>query len=179
MFTGRDACRIGRRGAAQAAPLAALVVACAAPPVQPPATRESLERLAAAATTDIYQRPVSLSPLLAGHAVLYFFRTDCPHCAEDLASARTLAGKPDFPAVVLVSRESASRLRAVLGAEPHPGLVVLSDSDGTLMGSALPTRFVPRVVAVAGFRVLLDHTGKGGAGLSGAAGIAGSQGGGR
>lgn len=173
MFTGHRACRIGRRGAAPAAALAALVAgACAAPPVQPPATRQALERLAAAARADIYQRPVALAPLLADRAVLYFFRTDCAYCAADLAEARTLAARPGFPAVVLVSREPAARLRAALGAEPSPGLVVLSDSAGALMGAALPTRFVPRVIAVASFRVLIDHTGKGGAGLNGAAAIA-------
>jgi peroxiredoxin len=177
MFTGHAACRIGRRGAAQAAALAALVgLGCAAPAIQPPATRASLERLAAAATADIYQRPVSLAPLLAGRAVLYFFRTDCRYCAADLAAARALAAKPDVPALVLVSRESVARLRAVLGPAPLPGLVVLSDSAGALMDSALITPFVPRVVAVASFRVLLDHTGQGGAGLDGAAEVAASHG---
>ncbi len=77
MFTGH-ACRISRRGAAQAAALAALVgLGCAAPPAQPPATRAALERLAAAAATDLYGRPASLAPLLAGGAGLYCFRTPC------------------------------------------------------------------------------------------------------
>jgi hypothetical protein len=44
--------------------------------------------------------------------------------------------------------------------------VVLSDSDGAITGAALPTRFVPRVVAVERFTVRLDVTG--GAGLAGA-----------
>jgi hypothetical protein len=172
MFTGHGVGRIGRRGAAQAAALAALVAgACAAPPVQPPATRQGLERLAAAAHADIYGRPVALARLFAGHAVLYFFRTDCHYCAADLATARTLAARPGFPAVVLVSRESASRLRAALGDGPSPGLVVLSDSGGTLMSAALPTRFVPRVIAVASMRILIDHTGKGGAGLDAATAV--------
>ncbi len=178
MFTGHASGRIGRRGGAWAAALAALAATgCSAPAVQPPATRRALERLAAAARTDVYQRPVSLAPILAGRAVLYVFRTDCRYGAADLAAARTLAANPDVPAVVLVSRESAARLREALGPEARPNLVILSDSDGVLM-EALPTRFVPRVVAVAGFRVLLDHTGQGGAGLGGA-GLAAAAGGGR
>ena len=172
----RHACRIGRRGSAQAAALAALVaLGCAAPPLQPRATRASLERLAAAATTDIYRRPTQLARLLAGRAVLYFFRTDCPHCARDLAAARALAATPGAPALVLVSREGPSRLRAALGPA-LARLVVLSDSDGALMDTALVTRFVPRVVAVAAFRVLLDQTGHEGPGLAGAVAIAASQG---
>jgi hypothetical protein len=171
----RHACRIGRRGAASAAALAALVaVGCAMPPLQPPATQESLERLAAAATTDIYGRPASLAPYFADRAVLYFFRTDCRYCAAGLAMARALASRPGSPALVLVSREGAARLRAALG--PHLArLVVLSDSDGALMDTALVTRFVPRVVAVAGLRVLLDQTGQGGPGLAGAVAIATSH----
>jgi hypothetical protein len=172
MLTGHAERRIGRRGAVGAATLAAAWAACAAPPVQPPATRHSLERLAAAARFDIYGRPAAIGPLLAGRAVLYFFRTDCPHCAADLAVARALAARPDLPAIILVSRESAARLREVLGPTPAR-LVVLSDSAGALMGTALPTRFVPRVVLVSGYRVLLDQTGEGGAGLGGAAGARG------
>jgi hypothetical protein len=176
MFTG-DACRISRRGAAQAAALAALVgLGCAAPPIQPPATRAALERLAAAARTDIHERPVSLAPLLAGRAVLYFFRTDCEYCVAGLAAARALAARRDAPALVLISRESAARLRAVFGPTHPRRLVVLSDSGGALMDSALVTPFVPRVVAVAAFRVLLDRTGAGGPGLDGAAEIATSWG---
>jgi hypothetical protein len=179
MFTGH-ACRIGRRGSAQAGALAALVVlGCVAPSVQPPATRASLERLATAATTDIYRHPARVALLLSGRAVLYFFRTDCRYCAADLAKARALAATPGSPALVLVSREGASRLRAALGPAHLARLVVLSDSDGALMDSALVTRFVPRVVAVAGFRVLLDRTGHGGPGLAGAVAIASSQGQGR
>ncbi len=171
----RHACRIGRRGATQAAALAALVgLACAAPPMQPPATRASLERLAAAAWTDIYGRPASLAPLLARRAVLYFFRTDCEYCAADLAQARALAARPGAPALVLVSREGAARLRAALGPARPGRLVILSDSGGALMDTALVTRFVPRLLAVAGFRVLLDVTGQGGPGLSGALAIAAS-----
>lgn len=177
MFTGHAACRIGRRGAAQSVALAALVAGgCGAPPLQPPATRASLERLAAAATTDIYQRPVSLAPILTGRAVLYFFRTDCEHCAAGLAAARAWGARPGLPSLVLVSREGAARLRAVLGPMPRPGLVVLADSDGALMGSALPTPFVPRVVAVTRLRVLLDQTGRGRAGFDAAVRIAASQG---
>jgi hypothetical protein len=172
MFT-RHACRIGRRGATQAAALAALACAgCAAPPVQPPATRESLQRLAAAARTDIWGRGAPLGSLLAARAVLYFFRTDCEFCATDLAKARALAAKPSSPALVLVSREGSAHLRAALGRRRPAHLVVLSDSDGALMDTALVTRFVPRVVAVAGFRVLLDRTGRGGPGLEGALALA-------
>jgi len=172
MFT-RHACRIGRRGGALAAALAALALpGCAAPAVQPPATPRSLERLAAAARTDIAGRPAPLAPLLAGRAVLYFFRTDCEYCAAGLAQARALAARPDGPALVLVSREGAARLREALGRALPRRLVVLSDSDGALMDSALVTRFVPRIVAVAAFRVLLDRTGQGGPGLAGAVRIA-------
>ena len=145
------------------------------PPLQPPATRESLERLAAAATADIYGRPASLAPYFADHAVLYFFRTDCRYCAAGLATARALASRPGSPALVLVSREGAPRLRAALGPAHLARLVVLSDSAGALMDSALPTRFVPRIVAVACFRVLLDRTGHGGPGLAGAVAIAASH----
>jgi hypothetical protein len=180
MFTGHAACRIGRRGAAQAVALAALVgLECAAPPVQPPATRASLERLAAAATADVYGRPASLAPLLADRAVLYFFRTDCRYCAAGLAAARALAARPGAPALVLISREGAARLRAVLGPGHLTRLVVLSDSGGALMDSALVTPFVPRVIAVARYRVLLDETGLGRAGLERALEIAASWGGDR
>jgi len=169
----RRACRIGRRGAASAAALAALVgLSCAAPRVQPAATRAALERLAAAARQDVYRRAVPLARVLAGRAVLYFFRTDCEYCAADLAQARALAARPRSPTLVLVSRESAARLRAVLGRRHVARLVVLSDSDGALMDSALVTRFVPRIVAVAGLRVLLDRTGKGGPGLEEALAVA-------
>ncbi len=174
MFT-RHACRISRRGGAQAAALVALVgLSCAAPPLQPPATRPALERLAAVARFDIYGRTAPLASLLAGRAVLYFFRTDCGYCAADLARARALAASPGSPTLVLVSREGAARLRAAVGPGRLRRLVVLSDSDGALMDSALVTRFVPRIVAVAGFRVLLDRTGHDGPGLAGAAAIAAS-----
>jgi len=179
MFTGHVR-RIGRRGAAPAAALAALgALACAAPPVQPPATRASLERLAAAATTDIYGRPAPLAAVLADRAVLYFFRTDCRYCASGLAAARALAARPDAPVLVLVSREDAARLKAAVGPERPRRLVVISDPGGGLMDSALVTRFVPRIIAVAGFRVLLDQTGQGGPGLEGAAELAARRGGGR
>ncbi len=171
----RHACRIGRRGAAPAAALAALVcLACAAPPLQPPATDASLERLAAAARTDIYGRPALLAPLLAHRAVLYFFRTDCEYCASGVATARALAAKPGAPALVLISREGSAALRAALGPAPVARLVVLSDTSGALMDTALVTRFVPRVMAVAHYRVLLDRTGGGGPGLAGAARLAAS-----
>jgi hypothetical protein len=177
MFTGHAVCRIGRRGAAQAATLAALVgPGCTAPPIQPPATRASLERLAAAATADVYGRPAPLARLLADRAVLYFLRTDCRPCAAGLAAARALAARPGAPALVLISRESAARLRAVLGPAPLTRLVVLSDSGGALMDTALVTPFVPRVIAVSRYRVLLDQTGRGGAGLEGAAELAASWG---
>ena len=169
----RHACRIGRRGGAYVAALAALALAgCAAPAVQPPATRRSRERLAAATPTDILGRPAPLAPLLAGRAVLYFFRTDCEYCAAGLAQARALAARPDGPALILVSREGAARLRKALGPVQPRRLVVLSDSAGALMDSALVTAFVPRIVAVAGFRILLDLTGRGGPGLAGAVRIA-------
>ena len=176
----RRARRTGRRGAARAAALAAtLGWSCAAPPVQPPATRASLERLAAAATRDVYGRPASLGARFADRAVLYFFRTDCEHCAAGVATARALAARPDAPALVLVSRQSPAALRAALGRTPPARLVVLSDSGGALMDTALVTRFVPRIVAVAAFRVLLDRTGGGGPGLAGAVQAAASWGGGR
>ena len=176
MFTGHVR-RIGRRGAAAAAALAALgALACAAPRVQPPATRASLERLAAAATTDIYGRPASLAAVLADRAVVYVFRTDCRYCAAGLATARVLAARPESPVLVLVSREDAARLKAAIGPVPPKRLVVLADPSGALMDSALVTRFVPRVIAVAGFRVLLDQTGQGGPGLERAAEIAASWG---
>jgi hypothetical protein len=176
MFTFH-ARRIGRRGAVEAAALAALsALGCAAPSLQPPATRASLERLAAAATTDINRRSVALAPLLAGRAVLYFFRTDCEYCATGLAAARALATRPGAPALVLVSRESPARLRTVFGPALPRRLVVLSDSGGALMDTALVTRYVPRIVAVAAFRVLLDQTGQRGPGLSGAVEIAAAWG---
>jgi hypothetical protein len=176
MFTGHVR-RIGRRGAAPAAALAALgALACAAPPVQPPATRASLERLAAAVTTDIYGRPAPLRSALADRAVLYFFRTDCRYCSG-LAAARALAARPEAPLLVLVSREDAARLKAAAGPERPDRLVVISDPGGALMDTALVTRFVPRIIAVAGFRVLLDQTGQGGPGLEGAAEIAARRGG--
>jgi peroxiredoxin len=177
MFTGHAARRIGRRGAAQVVALAALVgLDCAAPSVQPPATRASLERLASAVTADVFGRPASLEPLLADRAVLYFFRTDCRYCAAGLAAARALAARPDAPALVLISRESAARLRAVLGPGHLTRLVILSDSGGALTDSALVTPFVPRVIAVARYRVLLDETGRGRAGIEGAVEIAAAWG---
>ncbi len=174
----RRARRTGRRGVARAAALAAAVVGwgCTAPPLQPPATRASLERLAAAALGDVYGRPQRLGALLEGRAVLYFFRTDCEYCASGVATARALAAKPGAPALVLISREGAVALRAALGPAPVARLVVLSDTSGALMDTALVTRFVPRVVAVAHYRVLLDRTGGGGPGLAGAAQLAASSG---
>lgn len=167
MSTGHAARRTSRRGPAFAAALAALAATtCAAGGRQPWATGASLRRLAAAARHDIYDRPVALDRLLAGRVVLYFFRSDCSHCAADVASAPALAGRPGAPPLVLVSREGPARLRSALGPEPRAGLVVVSDSDGTITGAALPTRFVPRVVAVERFTVRLDVTG--GAGLVGA-----------
>jgi hypothetical protein len=172
MITGH-ARRIGRRGAVESAALAALAaLGCAAPAVQPPATRAALERLAAAATTDAYRHAVALAPLFAGRAVLYFFRTDCEYCAAGLAAARALAMRPGAPTLVLVSREGPARLRAALGPALPRRLVVLSDSAGALMDAALVTRYVPRIVAVAAFRVLLDQTGQRGPGLVGAVRIA-------
>lgn len=166
---GRASRRISRRGPAVAAALAALGwVACAADGVQPVATDASLVRVAAAAHRDVYGRPVALAPLFAGRAVLYVFRSDCPHCAADMAAAPALAARRGAPAVILVSRESAARLRAVLGPQPPERLIVLSDSDGAITREALPTRFVPRFVGAAGFRVRLDVTGDRGAGLAAA-----------
>jgi hypothetical protein len=166
LSTGHAARRTSRRGPAFAAALAALAAACAAGGRQPRATGASLHRLAAAVRHDIYGRPVALDRLLAGRAVLYFFRSDCPHCAGDVASAPALAGRPDAPPLVLVSREGADHLRSALGPEPQAGLVVVSDSDGAITRAALPTRFVPRIVAVEHFTVRFDVTG--GAGLAGA-----------
>lgn len=169
-ITGRAPRRIGRRGPAIAGALAAALgwAACGGGRVQPAATDASLARLAAAARRDAYGRPIELAPLLADHAVLYFFRTDCPHCAADVAAAARLAARAGTPAVVLVSREGPARLRRAFGPAPRGRLVVLSDSDGAIMGAALPTRFVPRFVGVAGFRVRLDVTGDRGAGLAAA-----------
>ena len=172
----RHARHIGRRGAVRAAALAALAaLGCGAPSLQPPATRASLARFAAAATRDVYLHPVALAPLLGRRAVLYFFRTDCEYCAAGLAAARALASRPGAPALVLVSRESAERLREVLGPAPPRSLVVLSDSAGALMDSALVTRYVPRIVAVAAYRVLLDQTGQRGPGLRGAVDLAAAR----
>ncbi len=160
MFSGHASRRIGRRGPALAAALAALVVgACAPGGRQPRATGRSLRRVAAAARHDIYHRPVTLAPLLAGRVVLYFFRSDCAHCAADVAAAPGLAARPGAPPLVLVSREGPARLRSALGSAPRPGLLVVSDSDGAITGAALPTRFVPRLVAVEHDAVRLDVTG--------------------
>lgn len=170
MFTGHALRRTDRRGLANASALAALVaLGCAAPPVQPPATSEALQRVAALVRRDVFQRPASLGPLFARRAVLYFFRTGCEYCVADVAAAPALASTPGFPSVVLISREPASRLRAVLGPRALPNLVVVSDSEGGIMGSALPTHFVPRVVAIERGRVRLDVTGTVGGGIARAA----------
>ncbi len=162
MSTGRTAHRTHRRGPARAVALAVLVgAACAPGQRQPPATNTSLLRLAAAARSDVYGRPLALAPLLAGRVVLYFFRTDCPHCAAGLAASPALAARPRGVPLVLVSREGPARLRSALGQVPRPGLTVVSDSDGAIMGAALPTPFVPRIVGVEGFEVRLDVTGDG------------------
>jgi hypothetical protein len=167
MSTGHAARRTSRRGPAFAAALAALAAAaCAVGGRQPRATSSSLRRLAAAVHHDIYDRPMALDALLSGRVVLFFFRSDCPHCAAGVAAAPMLAARPGAPPLVLVSREGPARLRSALGPEPRPGLVVLSDSDGAITGAALPTRFVPRVVAVERYTVRLDVTG--GDGLAGA-----------
>ena len=158
-FLGHAARRIGRRGPASAAALAALAAACAPGARQPRATGAALRRVAAAVRLDAYRRPVDLAPLLAGRAVLYFFRSDCPHCAADLALAPALAARRGAPALVLVSREAPAVLRAALGSAPRPGLVVVSDSGGAVMDAALPTRFVPRMVVVERFAVRRDVTG--------------------
>ena len=158
--TGRAARRIGRRGPALAAVLAALApAACAIGGRQPRATNAALRRVAAAVRVDAYGRPVSLAPLLAGRAVLYFFRSDCPHCAPDLAAAPGLAGRSGAPALVLISREAPATLRAALRAAPPRGLVVVSDAAGAITDTALLTRFVPRVVVVVRFSVRRDVTG--------------------
>jgi hypothetical protein len=177
MFTGRTCPRTCRRGWVAVAPLAALVTAaCAARPPQPAATTASLVRVAAVATHDVYGRPAALFPLLADRVVLYFFRTDCAHCAADLARASALAARAGAPPLVLISREGAERLRAAFGPEPSTGIVVISDSGGAIMGTSLPTRFVPRVVAVRRFRVRLDVTGSRGGGLvRAAAALAGDR----
>ena len=164
MSTGRATDRTHRRGPARAVALAALVgAACAPGHRQPPATDTSLLRVAAAARTDIYGRPLSLAPILAGRAVLYFFRTDCRHCAAGMAAASALAGRPGAGSVslVLVSREGPARLRAAFGPSARPALTVVSDSDGAIMGAALPTLFVPRLVGVERLSVRLDVTGDG------------------
>jgi len=159
MSWGPAARRISRRGAVQAAALAALAAACVPGGRQPQVAAAALERLAAAVRQDAYGRPVHLKPLLAGRVVLYFFRSDCPHCAAALAAAPSLATAAGAPALVLISREGAARLRAALGPAPRSGLLVLSDSDGAVMEAAVPTRFVPRLVAVAGSAVRRDETG--------------------
>jgi len=166
---GQASRRISRRGPAVAAALAALAWwACAGAPAQREATDASLRRVAAAVRRDVYGRPVDLAPLLADRAVIYFFRSDCPHCAADVAAAPALASRAGAPAVVLVSREGPATLRAALGPVPRGRLIVVSDSDGAVMGEALPTRFVPRFVGAAGFRVRLDVSGDRGAGLAAA-----------
>jgi hypothetical protein len=166
VITGHASRRIRRRGLAGAGALAALVAAACAPPaVQLPATPEALARVAAVVGRDVFDRPVALAPLLADRAVLYFFRTSCEHCAADLVAAPALAAAPGAPPLILVSREGAARLRAALGPDPRPGLMVVSDADGRIMEGALPTRFVPRVVAVRRGRIRLDLTGTGGGGL--------------
>ncbi len=176
MSTGRAARRTHRRGTARAVALAVLVgAACAPGRRQPPATDTSLLRLAAAARSDVYGRPLALAPLLAGRAVLYFFRTDCPHCAAGAAAAPGLAARPGGVPLVLISREGPARLRAALGPAPLPGLTVVSDSDGAIMGAALPTLFVPRIVGVAGFKVRLDVTGDG-LGIADAAAVLAGEG---
>jgi len=156
---GHAARRIGRRGPACAAALAALAAACASGGRQPRATGAALRRVAAAVRFDIYRQPVTLAPSFAGRAVLYFFRSDCPHCAADLAVAPALAARRGAPALVLVSREAPALLRAALGPAPRPGLFVVSDSAGAIMDAALPTRFVPRLVVVERFAVRRDVTG--------------------
>jgi hypothetical protein len=170
VFTGHATRRIRRRGLAGASALAALVAAdCAVPAVQPRATAESLRKVVAAVRQDVFRQPVALGPVLAERAVLYFFRTGCVYCAADVAAAPGLAATRGFPPLILVSRESPSRLRSSLGPGPRPGLVVVSDSDGSIMDAALPTRFVPRVIAVERGQVRLDVTGNRGGGLSRAA----------
>jgi len=164
MSMGHAARRIGRRGPAFAAALAALAMgACAPGGRQPRATGASLGRVAEVVRRDVYHRPVALAPLLAGRAVLFFFRSDCPHCAADVAAAPGLAARPGAPALVLISREGPARLRAAFGPGPPAGLLVVSDSDGAITTVALPTRFVPRVVAVERSVVRLDVTGEGAA----------------
>lgn len=161
MSTGHAVRRTRRRGPACAVALAALVGACAPGRRQPPAMDAALPRVAAAARTDVYGRAVALEPLLASRVVLYFFRTDCPHCAAGRAAAAALAGRPGALPLVLVSREAPERLRAAFGPSPRPGLTILSDSGGAIMAAALPTPFVPRVLGVEHFAVRLDVTGDG------------------
>jgi hypothetical protein len=158
MCTGRRRRRTHRRGPACAVALAALAAACAGRPRQPAATAASLRRLAVAVRHDAYGRPLSLGPLLG--------RTDCAHCAAGLAAARALAAAGDAPPLVVISREAAGRLRAFFGPPARGNLVVVSDEGGAIMRGALPTRYVPRIVAVERFEVRLDATGERGPGLS-------------
>jgi hypothetical protein len=166
MCTGRRRRRTHRRGPACAVALAALAAACAGRPRQPAATAASLRRLAVAVRHDAYGRPLSLGPLLGRRVVLYFARTDCAHCAAGLAAARALAAAGDAPPLVVISREAAGRLRAFFGPPARGNLVVVSDEGGAIMRGALPTRYVPRIVAVERFEVRLDATGERGPGLS-------------
>jgi hypothetical protein len=170
VITGHGMRRIRRWGPARAGALAALA-ACAGPAVQPGATEESLRRVAAVVRHDVFHEPVSLGPMLAKRAVLYFFRTGCEYCAADLAAAPAFAARREFPALILISRESPARLRSALGARSRNRLVVVSDSDGRIMDGALPTRFVPRVVVVERGRIRLDVTGERGGGLARAAAV--------
>ncbi len=170
---GHAARRISRRGPACAAALAALAAGCAPGGRQPRASGAALRRVAAAVRVDIYRRPVDLAPLLAGRAVLYFFRSDCPHCAAEVAAAPALAARRGAPALVLISREGPGRLRTALGSVPRPGLLVVSDSEGAVMDAALPTRFVPRMVVVERFAVRRDVTGADPGTLAGAMAAAG------
>ncbi len=174
MITGHATRRIGRRGRARALALAALLsracapaflAACAAPPVQPPATPEGLARLAGAVREDVFGRPVSVAPLLAQGAVLYFFRTGCEYCAADLVAAPALAAAQGGPALILISPESPARLRAALRPDARSRLIVVSDQRKEIMLRALPTRFVPRILVVEHGRIRLDATGAGRGGL--------------
>ncbi len=174
MTTGHAMRRIGRRGRAGALALAVLLsrawapaffAACAAPPVQPPATPQGLARLAGVVREDVFGRPLSLAPLLAQGAVLYFFRTGCEYCASDLAAAPALAAAPPGPALILISPESPARLRAALGLDARSRLIVVSDERKDVMLRALPTRFVPRILVVEHGRIRLDATGAGRGGL--------------
>lgn len=163
---GRQGRRTHRRGPAGAVALAALAVAtCVARPRQPAATGASLRRLAVTVRHDAYGRPLALGPLLGRRAVLYFARTDCAHCAAGLAAARALTAAGGAPPVVVISHEAAGRLRAFFGPAARPSLMVVSDEGGAIMRGALPTRYVPRIVAVERFEVRLDATGERGPGL--------------